>query len=545
MEDSNITCIKEGTSGLVLIYLNDESLITSFSNLLPNQWQITETYQEATIYIDKIDSYNYKIQYIWNNKFESIICKKSNLRKSFSILNNLLTSDRNSLSSKDKKLCKLISSLNKTSAISIELLNLIEKNLSLNEFFFKISKIDFFNNFKTKHLFLHSKGLSVANHYIFKNSQSEESTIALTSFTELFNAVKKSKNRTFGQTNLKAADFNILGTCLAHELTFKDFNVIILFSNDNFLDQKEEDIVLFNNIIPFLKFALEITLGKHHLLFTKNLIKHTLEKLYSSEKHNNIVQNTLSYFIQKNSLDHSDFFDSLDVRHKDRMVLLGELLNTLKHELSNPFFGLQLSTDLLLTEDWKDPDNKEFATEMASSVYRCQNIIETFTNIYSNDDKISEVNLKTLTEEILTLTKSESRNIKKFILLKQDSHIVEDLNIFLNTNKTWLAQILFNVIINSVQAINLNHQTDGEIQVILNKAEKSTEIHIIDNGPGMTATQIEKAVQPFFTTKKFGTGLGLSICISLTERLNGEFTILDSDKGAHFLLRFPYENSRN
>lgn len=545
MEDSNFTGIKEGTTELITVYFDEENLAYNLKHYFPCHWNTTNNLRDANVFFYPRERGQIEIQYIWRNKSEKIVCKDKNLSKSISIINNLLSTTENYIPNKNKKLGKLIGNLSTAKSLSINFLDLAEKNLALEEYFSELSKLDFFKDFRTKHLFLHLKGLSVANHYIFKNSLSEESSIPLSSFTDLFNAVKKSKNRTFGQTNLKAADFNILGTCLAHELTFKDFNIVILLSNDNFLDQRDEDIEMFNEIIPFFKYTLEITLERIYFKSTKDLITKTLKLIYFKENGDGSHEKLLPYIIRNSSPTNNNFFDTIDVRHKDRMVLLGELLNTLKHELSNPFFGLQLSTDLLDLEEWNDPDSKDFVAEMSSAVRRCQNIIETFTNIYSNDEKIISVDLKQLTDEILTLTKSESRNVRKKICFLDNNKEVNDLIIKIDTNKTWLAQILFNLIINCVQAINLNLQSDGEIVVILGKFKDYVEIQIKDNGPGMTDNQREKALQPFYTTKKFGTGLGLSICASLTKRLNGEFSILDSDKGAHFLLRFPYENSHN
>ena len=58
----------------------------------------------------------------------------------------------------------------------------------------------------------------------------------------------------------------------------------------------------------------------------------------------------------------------------------------------------------------------------------------------------------------------------------------------------------------------------------------------------MTLEQIEKAFEPFYTTKgpKSGTGLGLSICRSIIRRHGGEI-VVESSPGDWTAFRFDLE----
>src|SRR6478609_10430572 len=83
-----------------------------------------------------------------------------------------------------------------------------------------------------------------------------------------------------------------------------------------------------------------------------------------------------------------DLYDSDELRHYafdlfhfQRISLLGELLNTLRHELSNPLFGLKLSSQIFNTLDVSN-DDKDLMREIEKNVNRCQTIIENFSNLY-------------------------------------------------------------------------------------------------------------------------------------------------------------------
>ena len=54
------------------------------------------------------------------------------------------------------------------------------------------------------------------------------------------------------------------------------------------------------------------------------------------------------------------------MHHFQRISLLGELLNTLQHELSNPLFGIKLAGDLLQL-DASDEDTKHLIEELSLS----------------------------------------------------------------------------------------------------------------------------------------------------------------------------------
>jgi two-component system nitrogen regulation sensor histidine kinase NtrY len=94
-----------------------------------------------------------------------------------------------------------------------------------------------------------------------------------------------------------------------------------------------------------------------------------------------------------------------------------------------------------------------------------------------------------------------------------------------------VAQVIINVVRNSVEAFDIN-RTDNEI--IIN-AFKDPDGRIIitvkDNGPGMDPETLEKVFIPFFTTKESGSGIGLSLSKQIMRLHNGNITC-DSIPGA-------------
>lgn len=73
-----------------------------------------------------------------------------------------------------------------------------------------------------------------------------------------------------------------------------------------------------------------------------------------------------------------------------------------------------------------------------------------------------------------------------------------------------LNQLFFNIIRNGIQAIR-DAAHPGEVRVSSKVVDQGIEIRISDNGVGMNAEQLDRAFEPFFTTRAVGSGAGLGL----------------------------------
>lgn len=388
------------------------------------------------------------------------------------------------------------------------------------------------SSFKTVHFFKHEKGQSFAlKSEIDRNTESQKN-FHVNEFNQLFQAIKKSKNRAYGQETLKGFNFDILGTFLAREFSLENHNVIVIFSRNDFLTQTKEEKEAFNKLMkavaPYINLVLDRELEaqqrKRYRLARENL---PCSILVSERKEAGYKRLPSGKWF-KAELDQA--VDRADIFHQERIALLGELLNTLKHELSNPLFGLQLSAELLAQEF--EGENGELMAEIGSSIKRSQSIISNFTELYTTSESISAKELEKMVNEIFTLTKSQSRSIEKNYKAEGDS----SGDYVIQANSVWLAQILFNLVVNSAQALNNAKSPTPRIEV---KAllKSPFELHVIDNGPGIDPETLENMFQPFYTTKAKGTGLGLAISQNLASKLKGSLSYKEGGQGAHFVLQ--------
>lgn len=97
---------------------------------------------------------------------------------------------------------------------------------------------------------------------------------------------------------------------------------------------------------------------------------------------------------------------------------------------------------------------------------------------------------------------------------------------------------LLNLVLNARDAcgssgqITISAHTIGEIWV---------EIAVSDTGPGFTPEALEKALNPFFTTKgSDGSGLGLPMVYDTVKLAGGDLHLKNTPSGASVVLRLPY-----
>ncbi len=110
----------------------------------------------------------------------------------------------------------------------------------------------------------------------------------------------------------------------------------------------------------------------------------------------------------------------------------------------------------------------------------------------------------------------------------------DDLDGTIEADQGLLRQMLFNLLLNAVQAVG----REGVIRVGLRPdgfGEASFEVR--DNGPGIPADQREQIFRPYFTTREGGTGLGLAIVRQIALAHRWEIECLDAQPGACFIVR--------
>ncbi len=201
-----------------------------------------------------------------------------------------------------------------------------------------------------------------------------------------------------------------------------------------------------------------------------------------------------------------------------KLATMGELAASIAHELNNPLATVGLRTETLLMQMPEDSDQRKPLEIIAQEVDRMAALVNNLLQFSRRSHRqVSTVDVR---EEI-----GNSVEFVHYHLRNRKIEVVRDFAESLPTiqaDRQQLRQLFLNLITNASDAM----PKGGTLTVRANANDSSNaavKIDFVDTGEGISAENLEKIWDPFFTTKPEGkgTGLGLAICRRIVEEHNG------------------------
>jgi len=108
-------------------------------------------------------------------------------------------------------------------------------------------------------------------------------------------------------------------------------------------------------------------------------------------------------------------------------------------------------------------------------------------------------------------------------------------------DRVLLEQVLLNLLRNAIDANREQHPGQPSVIVMTVGQGGGTcvEIHVQDQGPGVSEPQLQQIFTPFYTSKADGLGLGLSMSRSIIEGFGGELNARRQPVGLLMCCRLP------
>ncbi|RKD21619.1 polar amino acid transport system substrate-binding protein [Caminicella sporogenes DSM 14501] len=208
---------------------------------------------------------------------------------------------------------------------------------------------------------------------------------------------------------------------------------------------------------------------------------------------------------------------------KDKLESLGRLVAGIAHEIRNPLTAIKTYIQLIPYK-YNNPDfRQKISEDVPTEIERLDSIIANLLE-YAKPKKPNKelINVKDTIDSILRIFEKhiEDKGIKLYVDIKE--------NVFINTDKQHFKQIIINLLLNSIQA--LENRKNAVIEIYAKNGDLFSEIFIKDNGCGISKEDMKRIFEPFFTTKNKGSGLGLALCYQLIKE-NGGDVFIDSEIG--------------
>ncbi len=207
---------------------------------------------------------------------------------------------------------------------------------------------------------------------------------------------------------------------------------------------------------------------------------------------------------------------------KKNIETLGELAAGIAHNLRSPLAAAKGISELIVDDikkgilkikkvknnkEYEDEEIKENLIIISKSIEKTFNIInsilELSRGIQSSELFKDRFSLKSVVEEAYTLIEHRLKN--KNITLKTDLNCAEMIG-----NRNMFTQIILNLLNNSIDAIENN----GWIKVTCNENDQNFIIEVIDNGRGISPSDLKRVFEPFYSTSGEATGRGIGLSIT-------------------------------
>src|SRR6266705_4763964 len=241
--------------------------------------------------------------------------------------------------------------------------------------------------------------------------------------------------------------------------------------------------------------------------------------------------------------------DITESRRSAQQTIESERLNALTllaagvaHEIGNPLNSLHIHLQLMersvqkLHGDAK-AELQESIDIARSEVNRLDSIVTQFLRaIRPSRPQVRPQSLNTIIEEAVRFFTPEIQD--RDITVKQE--LRSDLPL-LQLDRDQMKQAFYNVIKNSLEAMKRH----GTLHIRTDMDDTNVIVSFVDTGSGMSAGNLSRVFEPYFTTKPSGTGLGLLIVRRIVREHGGELSIESSEgEGLTLTIRLPFIDKR-
>lgn len=206
----------------------------------------------------------------------------------------------------------------------------------------------------------------------------------------------------------------------------------------------------------------------------------------------------------------------------ERLAAIGTLSASVAHELASPLTFVLGNIDKAALLAGPSPGSDELLAALADAregVDRMRQILKDLTGMARDDGRRTSLDPRDAVEIALRVAAANVRERAR--LVRKYADVPNVL-----ANETRLSQVFLNLLLNAVQSIPTARR--GEITVSTRTDEAGRAVvEFADDGEGMSQHMIERAFEPFVTTKArgSGTGLGLFVCQTIVSELGGSIDL--------------------
>ncbi len=230
----------------------------------------------------------------------------------------------------------------------------------------------------------------------------------------------------------------------------------------------------------------------------------------------------------------------------ERTNSMGELANTLAHELNQPLASISTYTQgcikRLTQNDFIKQEIIEIMKLVVKQAQRAGKITHRMKNFVRQGELIKEKSdINHIIEETIAVMQHEIRKYQVEIQFDLGKSLPP-----IDIDTIQIQQVISNLVRNALQAMKkFKTVTPAIIIKTTAKNKEEIKIEVRDSGPGINPEHLNCILDPYFTTKKNGMGIGLAISKNVIEAHGGILDVKNNPAGgAWFGFTLPLIRSK-
>lgn len=242
-------------------------------------------------------------------------------------------------------------------------------------------------------------------------------------------------------------------------------------------------------------------------------------------------------------------------RLRDRLATLGEMAAAIAHEVKNPLASIEVMAGVLRRQfrDRDDAGSKDVREQLDDIIKEAKManaiVVEVLEFVRPIQIQPESTSLLDVLAESVTLAEGKIPRGTIVMDISVDPEVPE-----LTADAHQLRQMFANLIANAFEAMGGVGRVRVRARMLMGELEplggtrslpSRVRVEVHDDGPGISADDLERIFSPFFTTKPQGTGLGLAIVRKVVDAHDGTIHATSAiGHGTTFTVTLPVTPAR-
>jgi len=224
-----------------------------------------------------------------------------------------------------------------------------------------------------------------------------------------------------------------------------------------------------------------------------------------------------------------------------RITAAGQLAASIAHEITQPLgaalCNAQAAETWLAGKDTDVPAALDALKDIQADCRRAGTVIQRLRALYQKGDlELAPLQLNEVIRETVDLLNSELVFQEVRVRLDLAPELWRTLG-----NQVELRQVILNLLMNATEAMSTCDSAHRHLSISTwCETPETVRLTVTDSGPGLEREGLERAFEPFYTTKPTGMGMGLAISRSIVEGHRGKLWVTNNPGcGASFHIALP------